>query len=238
VASRNQQEQGFLQHANVVVLTDESEFARLLSSCWQAERQVPAITVLNSELWENSSKPRADLLVIGPLQEGKLPGILCSLDPVSAVILCGQGEWRELSELRARYPRLVHIPLREDWAHTLLLVAGESLRRGEAQHLARQSQRAALENAQDAVLGRYMLEMRHSVSNALTSVLGNAELLLIEPGQLSAQSLQQIKTIHSMALRINEIMQRFSSLASENSKSENASQAETDEVPAATTLRR
>ena len=43
------------------------------------------------------------------------------------------------------------------------------------------------------------------------------------------QSLAQIKTIHSMALRINEIMQRFSSLASEMQEAENASQAETAE---------
>ena len=80
-----------------------------------------------------------------------------------------------------------------------------------------------------------MLEMKHSVNNALTSMLGNAELLLLEPGQLSAQSLAQIKTIHSMALRINEIMQRFSSLASEM---RDASQAETEETPAPAPNRR
>jgi len=57
-------------------------------------------------------------------------------------------------------------------------------------------------------------------------------LLLLEPGQLSAQSLQQIKTMHSMTLRINEVMQRFSSLASEMREAENASQAETEETPA------
>ena len=79
-------------------------------------------------------------------------------------------------------------------------------------------------------LGRYMLDMKPSVNNALTSMLGNAELLLLEPGQLSQQSLAQIKTIHSMALRINEIMQRFSSLASEMREAENASQAETQAV--------
>ena len=60
-----------------------------------------------------------------------------------------------------------------------------------------------------------MTDMKHNVNNAMTSLLGNAELLLLEPGELSAQSLAQIKTIHTMALRINEIMQRFSSLASE-----------------------
>jgi len=122
--------------------------------------------------------------------------------------------------------------LREDWAQTLLLVAGESLRRSEAVRLARQAERSASENQNYATLGRYIMDMKHSVNNALTSMLGNAELLLLEPGQLSAQSLAQIKTIHNMALRINEIMQRFSSLANEMKESENPSQAETEEASA------
>jgi len=57
-------------------------------------------------------------------------------------------------------------------------------------------------------------------------------LLLLEPGELSAQSLAQLKTIHTMALRINEIMQRFSSLASEMREAETSSQAETEEASA------
>jgi signal transduction histidine kinase len=122
--------------------------------------------------------------------------------------------------------------LREDWAQTLLLVAGESLRRAEALRLAKQAERNASKNEQYATLGRYMMDMKHSVNNALTSMLGNAELLLLEPGQLSSQSLAQIKTIHSMALRINEIMQRFSSLSSEMREAETVSQAETEHAPA------
>jgi len=118
----------------------------------------------------------------------------------------------------------------------LVLVAGESLRRAEAVKLARQAELRAARSEQYAVLGRYMLEMKHSMNNALTSLLGNAELLLLEPGQLSAQSLAQIKTMHSMTLRMNEVLQRFSSLASEMREAENASQAETE--PAPTTLAR
>ena len=83
-----------------------------------------------------------------------------------------------------------------------------------------------------------MMDMKHSVNNALTSMLGNAELLLLEPGQLSAQSLAQIKTIHNMALRINEIMQRFSSLSSEMRESETVSQAENQEASMPTESRR
>jgi len=120
----------------------------------------------------------------------------------------------------------------------VLLVAGESLRRTEALRLARQAERLAGQSASQATLGRYMVDMKHSMNNALTSLLGNAELLLLEPGQLSAQSLAQIKTIHTMAMRINEIMQRFSSLASEMRDTETASQAETEEADASLHQRR
>jgi len=219
-----------LRHANVVILTDEAEFARLLTACWQAERQAPVITVLTSELWQQQEAPACDLVVVGPMREGKLTNVLRSLDPSTAVILCVPADSKEFGLLRSKYPRLVHVPLREDWAHTLMLVAGESLRRVEAMRLAKQAECLAAKNENHATLGRYMLEMKHSVNNALTSMLGNAELLLLEPGQLSSQSLAQIKTIHSMALRINEVMQRFSSLASEMQEAENASQAETQET--------
>jgi signal transduction histidine kinase len=227
-----------LRHANVLILTDETEFARLLTACWQAERQAPGVTVLNSDLWRKQEAPAHDLIVVGPLREGKLTSVLGSLDPSSAVILCAPADSREFGQLRAKYPRLVHVPLREDWAQTLLLVAGESLRRAEALRIARQAERSAAKNENHATLGRYMLDMKHSVNNALTSMLGNAELLLLEPGQLSSQSLAQIKTIHSMALRINEIMQRFSSLACEMQEAENASQAETEETSSPISERR
>jgi len=120
----------------------------------------------------------------------------------------------------------------------VLLLAGESLRRTEALKLARQAERHASQYANQATLGRYMYDMKHNMNNALTSLLGNAELLLLEPGGLSAQSLAQIKTIHTMALRINEVMQRFSSLASELREGETQSQVETEEVNSTTIPRR
>ena len=227
-----------MRSASVLILTDETEFARLLTACWRAEKQAPGITVLGTDLWKDHDVLPHDLVVVGPLRDGKLTEILRSLEPASAVILCVPADSRELSQLRNKYPRLVHVPLREDWTQTLLLVAGESLRRAEALRVARQAERNAANNEHYATLGRYMTDMKHSVNNALTSMIGNAELLLLEPGQLSKQSLAQIKTIHSMALRINEIMQRFSSLSTEMRDAENASQAETQEAPASSTRRR
>jgi signal transduction histidine kinase len=221
-----------LQTANVLILTDDSEFARLLSSCWQTERRVPNLTVLSTEVCQAQCVDTYDLTVIGPAARESLSGILSRLNPQAATILCAAAEPREIQQLRSRHSRLLHIPLREDWAQTLLLVAGESLRRVEAGRIAKQALLHAARSERDAVLGRYMMEMKHSVNNALTSILGNAELLLLEPGQLSAESLQQIKTVQHMSLRLNEIMQRFSSLAAEIRDAETPSQPETEEVGA------
>jgi signal transduction histidine kinase len=219
-----------LKNSDVLILTDNSEFARLLSSCWYAERHAPSITVLNSDLWEAQDAASYDLVVLGPVGTGKLSKILGTLSRGLAVILCAPADVAEIQQLRSRHPRLLHVPLREDWTQTLLLVAGESLRRVHAGREAKQAMSRAVETERDAILGRYMAEMRPTLNNALTSILGNAELLLLEPGQLSAQSLRQIKTVHSMTLRINEIMHRFSSLASEMRATENTSQAETQEA--------
>ncbi len=77
---------------------------------------------------------------------------------------------------------------------------------------ARAAERLAAENQQFAILGRYMVEMRHGFNNAMTSLLGNAELVLMEPGAFSARVREQLQTIRAMALRMHQMMQRFSSL--------------------------
>jgi signal transduction histidine kinase len=215
-----------LPTTNALILTDDSEFARLLTGCWRTERQLPDLSVLTSDLLAEGNV-ESDLIVIGPLKDGRLRDVLRHTQPGMAVILCAPAEPQELAGLRKRYPRLLHVPLREDWTQVVLLVAGESLRRTEALRLAKQAELHAARNANQATLARYMMDMKHSVNNALTSLLGNAELLLLEPGELSAQSLAQLKTIHTMALRINEIMQRFSLLATEMKSDETASQHET-----------
>jgi signal transduction histidine kinase len=74
---------------------------------------------------------------------------------------------------------------------------------------------ASTELEHQALLGRYIIEMRHNLNNALTSILGNAELILLEPQSLSSNLKQQVETIHNMGMRVNEILRRFSSLQKE-----------------------
>lgn len=217
-----------MPNLSVLILTDESDFARVVSGCFQAQLKALDITVLDSKLWRDHDFSPHHLIVMGPVGRGKRHEVLRSLDSAAAVILCNSADARESEELRTRNPRFLHVQQREDWPHTLTLLAGETLRRIEALNIAKQAEREAAKSQHLATLGRYMTDMKHNMNNALTSMLGNAELLLLEPGQLSSQSLLQIRTIHSMAMRINDIMLRFSSLSNEMREAENASQAETE----------
>src|SRR5258708_26296616 len=91
-----------LRHANLLILTDDAEFARLLSACWQAQRQAPRITVLSSDLCESKGHSACDLVVIGPLESGRISSILRSIEPACAVLLCVPAESGDVSQLRAR----------------------------------------------------------------------------------------------------------------------------------------
>lgn len=100
------------------------------------------------------------------------------------------------------------------WAALAGLIGREILRRRQAESHALEAETICAQAVAEATLGRYMIEMRTNVNNALTTVLGNAELLALEPG-LPASVLAQSDAIRNMALRLHEIFQRFSSLEKE-----------------------
>ncbi|MGB6387569.1 MAG: hypothetical protein WBD25_11110 [Terriglobales bacterium] len=100
------------------------------------------------------------------------------------------------------------------WPAIAGLVGREILRRVRAESRALQAEKVCATAQAEATLGRYMVEMRTNVNNALTTVLGNAELLVIEPG-LPANVLAQVDTIRNMALRMHEVFQRLYSIEKE-----------------------
>jgi hypothetical protein len=74
--------------------------------------------------------------------------------------------------------------------------------------------------------------------NALTSLLGNADLILLSEEPLPDQCRENVRTIHTMALRLNEIVQRLSSIENEMELSEGKSQLETREMRMAESSKR
>ncbi|MGH9765426.1 MAG: hypothetical protein ACREDR_28700 [Blastocatellia bacterium] len=220
-----------MNQSSVLIVSDDIEFSRSIVARWQAERHVPEITLIASGVCHAGTAAGYQLVILGPVRAGSPFAILTSLKvPTSSVVIYVAEDQKDVALLRAEYPCVLVVPRQDGWAGTLILISNEALRRTEAAGRAQRAERLALESQGQASLGRYMLEMRPSVNNALTSVLGNADLLLLEPSHLSEESHDQIQTIHTMALRLNEIMQRFSSLAAEMRACEKDSQAETEVV--------
>jgi signal transduction histidine kinase len=208
-------------------VSDDAEFARSIVARWQIERHVPEITLATSDVWHPSSAASYDLAIIGFVSQ-KQSSILATLSALPGKpAICVTEDENDLPILHGEYPHLLVIPRQEGWTNTLVLLASETLRRVQALGRAHRAERIAIESQNHATLGRYMLDMRPNINNALTSVLGNADLLLLEPASVIAETRDQIQTIHTMALRLNEIMQRFSSLDSEMRAGEKLSQAET-----------
>ncbi len=203
-----------LEQPTVLVLSANAEFARTILARWQTERSVPAFALVSSRVWNGAASAAFELAVVGPLEEVADPA-LKTLEETGKPLICICATAAAVQLVREKLPRALPLRQYEGWLDALVLLGGECLRRAEAMQRAQQAEQAAALNQRQATLGRYMVEMRHSLNNALTSVLGNSELLLMEPAAFSAPVREQIEIIRNMGLRMHEIIQRFSSLESE-----------------------
>jgi len=199
----------------VLIISDDADFSRRITARWQMERTVPTFTLLSGELWPRFAADVFDVAIVGQLRRDLLSVVLEPLHSTGQPIFCVCQDTALAQLVRERWQRVAILRPSEHWLETLVLAAAEAVHRSRAESRARSAELSCATLEREATLGRYMLEMRHSMSNALTSVLGNSDLLLLEPGSLSAQTRAQIETIRNMTLRIHEIMQRFSSLEKE-----------------------
>lgn len=199
----------------VLILSDDPDFPQALVDRWQTERSVPVFVLLTSGVWADSKSAVLDLAIVGVVNDSARQVVLGGLDALNVPTIFVAADAAEVQAVRSRHSRALTLPAREGWLDAAMLLSNEVLKRQEALARARRAEQSAELFRTHASMGRYMIEMRHSFNNALTSVLGNSELLLLEPGALSAATREQVETIHSMAMRMNEIMQRFSSMEAE-----------------------
>jgi len=203
------------QPQNAVIISDSADFAHTLMARWQAEREVPAFALLSAEFWDGARVVSGDVAIIAPLSRARLEPVLRSLAVSGTAVVCVSNDSATSTWARAIHPRVLVVPQQDAWADALVGLGAEVLARVASEERALRAERLAAENQCLATLGRYIVEMRHSFNNAMTSLLGNAELLLMEPGAFSARVREQLKTIRAMAMRMNQMMQRFNSLEAE-----------------------
>lgn len=203
-----------MDQATVLVISDDPEFSRVVMDRWQGERNAPSFTLMSADVCRDLDSDGFDLAIVGPLRSAMLSAVFNALDPAEKPVLlvCKNKQSEEVSEPGPDVRVLVQ---HEGWLDAVVLVSAEMLRLGDALARAHRAELAGKSLKQHAALGRYMLDVRHTLNNSLTSVLGNSELLVLDPGSLSAGERSQIETIRNMAIRMHEILRRFSSLEKE-----------------------
>jgi signal transduction histidine kinase len=204
-----------VDHPTVLIISDEVDFSRRVTSRWQMERNVPTFTLLSGDLWPRFAVDAFDVAIVGALRRELLSVVLEMLHSTAQPFFCVCDDVANAQLVRQRWPRASILRRDENWLDALVLAASEAVHRAQAETRARAAEQSCAELERQAMLGRFMLDMRHNVNNALTTVLGNSDLMLLEPGSLSAPARAQIDTIRNMALRIHEVLQRFSSLEKE-----------------------
>jgi len=198
---------------SILIISDDPSFSQQITDRWNDQRATPRFAI--SRNLDKTLDPNTfDLFIVGAGVVSALKRVMRALDAGLPVIFVATSA-EQAESLREEFPRLLVLPAHEGWADTVVLLAGEILRRVDAVARAERTELVNSHLNRNATLGQYVLDMRHAMNNALTSVLGHSELLLLEPGAFSAAIQSQLDTIRNMALRLHEILQRFSSLEKE-----------------------
>jgi signal transduction histidine kinase len=204
-----------LDQSTILIVSDDAAFAHSLKMRWQTEAQSPAFTLMGSDLCRDLDHDAFALAVVGDVHPDALPQVIRALDPANkpVVLICSnQNQAQIFRSTRCGASLLLQ---QEGWPDTAVTLACEIIRRLEAVSSLGRFEQANSVLERKAALGGYMLESRHAFNNALTSILGNAELLLLDSEVLPVGARGQIETMRNMASRIHEMLARFTSIEKE-----------------------
>ena len=202
----------------VLILTGDPAFSREVTASWPRDpAYAPEFIVLDQDPSRDLRSSGYDLAIAdvssSDSSNQRIKALKHSLTAVAKpAIVIHSDPARDLYRIEGQILDLRREP--GVWAALVGLLGREILRRRHAESRASEAEKISAAAQAEATLGRYMVEMRTNVNNALTTVLGNSELLVQEPG-LPASVQSQADSIRNMALRLHEVFQRFWSLEKE-----------------------
>jgi signal transduction histidine kinase len=208
-----------VEQAKILIVSDDPEFVNAVVQSWQKELYLPEFTVTTTECSGDITR------CVVALTDGAAALKHLPEEVALAIAITSGDQMPEIGTDAAR--RVVQIRRGAGWAENAAVLAQEALLRIVAQAQTADVKTRMRETEHFATLGRFIVEARHGLGNALTSVLGHSELLLMEPSTGMRDEVRaQLETIHAMSLKMHETLHRLSSLEMEMRVSER--QAERD----------
>lgn len=197
---------------SVLLITDDVTFRCKVVQEWHQDAEPPLVICIPSDLTPNAQVTWCDLLILGPVQPERLADVLVAAGGApAAVAFLPWGV--SLQQVQLANPNILPLHCTDAAAEMAVLVGKALLRRTAVERRLMVAETTVRDCGLEAALGHFMLESRHSFNNALTTVLGTAELLLLlDSVKLGAEQREQIRTVHAMAMRLYQMMAQFSAL--------------------------
>lgn len=213
-----------MEQARILVVSGDREFVDALAQSWHRLRYSPEFMVASADA--AAAFPRCAVVLTDDL--AVLPQLSAGVVLAIAVI-AGAAMPEAGGKLRVvRMARNGH----SGWAEPAAALAQETALRLDAQAQVAEGKQRLREMERLAALGRFIVEARHGLGNALTGVLGHSELLLLENEGMRGEVRAQLETIHSMSLKMHETFHRLASLEMELRVAERQAERETQRWPA------
>jgi signal transduction histidine kinase len=186
----------------VLIVSGDPEFNAALLRSWQVAGSVPEYQVV-----EPGAPCECPASCVAVLDGAKLHSRFSAEIPMVITVTGG-----ELVPVIVEAGRRI-VQLRRDtgWAEIAAALALQCVLRQQALQRGDELEERLLKTERFSALGRFIAGHQHDMANALTGLMGHAELLMTEPG-ISHEVRQKMGTIHAMSLRLHDVLQKLSSL--------------------------
>jgi signal transduction histidine kinase len=196
----------------VLLISDDPKFSPALIAGWQKIGNVPDFVCMTGEVPVAEATSAYTLAIVGPVNAPRAEAALNRLARAARPVIFVSRDPHMLAVARTSAAAPICIRQGADWIENVIQCAIAAIG-GNIPHRIAATEFATPER--ELLLGRCMMEMRHTLNNALTSIMGNAELMMLDQSTLPETTREQAATIHEMALRINELFRHMASLETE-----------------------